>query len=263
MKKATRAAACAMAAMTLSGCFSVQMTMRSMDSESVYMTRLQGANEGHYQESETIGFLFWGLVPLGQADPSKFLRKYVGNGRRIASFRASTEQSPIDWLLTGITLGIYSPLTMRYEWDVVYVKLARKGGGTASTNTNTNSNTNTIIINPGAGGASVTSGSVVAPASGAGGASGMVVNPVISSLTASPPSIRAGHRLAVSAEAYSAAGRPLAYNWSSTGGVLSATTGRLVFWTAPDQAGNYAILVSITDGAGGQAVGSVNVTVTP
>lgn len=260
--KTLRTIAASLLALALSGCFTVQMSMRSMDSDSVYMTRLAGANEGHYQESEGVGFLFWGIVPLGNADPSKFLRKYVGNGRRIANFRAASELSPTDFLLTFVTFGIYAPLTMRYEWDVVHVTVAKKGGG-SNANTNLNTNTNTIIINPSAG---VSAGSVVTPASApAAGAApaGMVVNPVITSLTASPPSIRVGQRLAVSAEAYTAAGRPLTYSWSSTGGVLSANSGRLIFWTAPDQAGNYAILVSITDGAGGQAVGSVNVVVTP
>ncbi len=260
--KVVRSSLGTLLALSLSGCFSVQMTLRSMDSDSVYMTRVAGAHEGHYQDSEGVGFLFWGIVPLGNPDPGKYLRKYIGNGRRIANFRATSEQSPVDWVLSFVTLGLYSPLTMRYEWDVVKAALAKKGGG--STPASTNTNTNTIIINPAGGqGAGISAGSVVIPASApAAGPAGMTVNPVISSLTASPPSIRTGQRLAVSVEAYTTTGRPLTYSWSSTGGVLSANSGRLIFWTAPDQTGNYAILVSITDGVGGQAVGSVNVAVT-
>lgn len=248
-------------AAALSGCWTVPMSFRSLDSESVYFSSVAGQNEGNYRDSETIGFLAWGLWPLNEPDPAKFLRRYIGNGRRIANFRAAVEMSPIDWLLGFLTFGIYAPLTAKYQWDVVHV--AAKGASAPSP-PSASTNTNTIIINPGA---PVTvpgpAGSFAPPIGSGTGVTGSPVNPIITSLAANPPSVRPGQRIGVTIEAYSPAGRPLTISWSSSAGVLSATTGRIVYWTAPDQAGVYVVAVSVTDGAGGQGVGSVQVTVTP
>lgn len=84
---------------------------------------------------------------------------------------------------------------------------------------------------------------------------------VITSFTANPSSLRAGDQLSLSVEAVSSAGRTLTYTWTVTGGVLSATSGKIVNWTSPTTSGTYTVAVSVTDGIGNQAAGSLNVVV--
>jgi photosystem II stability/assembly factor-like uncharacterized protein len=84
---------------------------------------------------------------------------------------------------------------------------------------------------------------------------------VITSFTANPSSLRAGDQLSLSVEAVSSAGRTLTYTWTATSGILSATSGKIVNWTSPTTPGTYTVAVSVTDGIGNQAAGSLNVVV--
>lgn len=64
-------------------------------------------------------------------------------------------------------------------------------------------------------------------------------------------------------EAYAPSGNVLKYNWTATGGTLSATSGKLISWQPPKKAGTYVVSVSVIDvEAGTQAVSSANITIT-
>ena len=54
----------------------------------------------------------------------------------------------------------------------------------------------------------------------------------------------------------------LTYTWSASGGEISGT-GALINWTAPENAGDYTITATVTDGKGGEAQDSVTIAVTP
>ena len=57
-------------------------------------------------------------------------------------------------------------------------------------------------------------------------------------------------------------GGNLSYNWSVTGGAIHPrNSGESADWTAPDEPGNYTIMVNVTDGDGGEATASVVITV--
>lgn len=55
-------------------------------------------------------------------------------------------------------------------------------------------------------------------------------------------------------------GDTLTYTWSATGGSFSGT-GPIVIWTAPAAPGTYKITVTVTDGRGGSAEGTLTVNV--
>lgn len=72
--------------------------------------------------------------------------------------------------------------------------------------------------------------------------------PAIKSLIATPASLIVGSLSALACDATDADGDPLSYTWSCSYGVLSATSGMSVSWTAPSTAGIYTINVKVSDG---------------
>lgn len=87
-------------------------------------------------------------------------------------------------------------------------------------------------------------------------------NPVINSFTTDPTRVTKGQAITFQVVAFDPADDALQFNWSSTGGVLSANTGRVVSWTSPDRPGVYSVTVTVANRAGGFVTGSQNLTVT-
>lgn len=89
-----------------------------------------------------------------------------------------------------------------------------------------------------------------------------VVNtpPVIASLTPSSTDLAPEESCTIGCVASDADGDTLAYAWTSTGGAISGT-GNNVSWTAPATEGTYTISVSVSDGHGGTASDSCDITV--
>lgn len=86
-----------------------------------------------------------------------------------------------------------------------------------------------------------------------------VHNPLIQSLTANPTNQTApGQPLTFQAVAFDPDQDVMQFNWSATGGVLSATVGQAVSWMPPASPGVYTVTVTIVDGHGGSTVGSLN-----
>lgn len=88
------------------------------------------------------------------------------------------------------------------------------------------------------------------------------INPVIKSLTANPTSLsQPGQSISIQVDAYDPKGENLRYTWSATGGTLSATTGTLVSWKAPNVPATYTVLVLVTNDSGGTSAGNLNIQV--
>lgn len=85
--------------------------------------------------------------------------------------------------------------------------------------------------------------------------------PVVSGVTVNPPSVNVNGTATVTVTATDADNDPLTYNYVPNGGAINGT-GASVIWTAPGTAGAYSVTVNITDGQGGEATGSGNLTVT-
>ena len=84
--------------------------------------------------------------------------------------------------------------------------------------------------------------------------------PVISDLTANPPSIDINQTTTITCDASDEDGDALTYTWSENGGIISGS-GSTITWTAPSTAGTYTITCMVSDGNGGEATKSVAVIV--
>lgn len=86
-------------------------------------------------------------------------------------------------------------------------------------------------------------------------------NPSVSSVSAGSSNLVVDAVTTISATATDADGDTLSYAWSATGGTISGT-GSSVTYTAPSTSGTYTITVVATDGQGGSASKTVNVSAT-
>jgi len=66
--------------------------------------------------------------------------------------------------------------------------------------------------------------------------------------------------LQVTCNASDPEGDELSYSWSATGGEINGE-GALVTWIAPDSVGSYNVIVTVTDGRGGEETKQVTITV--
>jgi hypothetical protein len=85
-------------------------------------------------------------------------------------------------------------------------------------------------------------------------------DPVIDNLTAAETGCGGTDVVPIDCIAYDPDGDELSYEWSATGGTLSAD-GALAVWTAPEEYDYYYITVIVTDGRGGKAEDEVHVRV--
>jgi hypothetical protein len=86
--------------------------------------------------------------------------------------------------------------------------------------------------------------------------------PTISNITLSSDLIKTGMEYTLSVQASDVDGDAMTYEWSATGGTFQNKNANPATWHAPDLAGSCTITVTVSDGRGGQAVATENVTVT-
>ncbi len=84
--------------------------------------------------------------------------------------------------------------------------------------------------------------------------------PVVSSVTASPSSLKQSESSTVTCSATDPDNNTLTYTWEAAGGSVSGS-GSTATWKAPAADGSFTIKVTVNDGKGGQASGSVTITV--
>lgn len=64
-------------------------------------------------------FLMWGLIPAGQPNLEDVLAGQVGTGASIASLKIRVRSRWSDLLITGLTLGVFTPRSVTFEGVVV------------------------------------------------------------------------------------------------------------------------------------------------
>jgi hypothetical protein len=87
--------------------------------------------------------------------------------------------------------------------------------------------------------------------------------PVISNLSADPPSVDIDQTTTITCFASDPDGDPLTYHWTKNGGAfVGSTSGLSVTWRAPSTEGNYTVECEVSDGKGGEDSESINIIVT-
>lgn len=88
-------------------------------------------------------------------------------------------------------------------------------------------------------------------------------SPVIKNLTAQPAVLKSDERTELRCEVTDPDGDTLTYAWSANGGVFSETVTKQFWteWRAPKFAGAFVITVNVSDGRGGTATKSLNMSV--
>jgi hypothetical protein len=86
--------------------------------------------------------------------------------------------------------------------------------------------------------------------------------PVISDVTVSPASVPASGLAAVKVTATDADGDMLSYTFTSDGGTISNGSEPSKLWIAPNIPGTYSVAITVSDGEGGEATDTGNLTVT-
>jgi hypothetical protein len=86
--------------------------------------------------------------------------------------------------------------------------------------------------------------------------------PVITSLEAEPEEVLLFGSCRITCNATDYDGDQLSYNWSAAfnGGRIIGE-GATINWTAPNSSGSYMVIVKVTDGRGGEAIGYVTIEV--
>jgi len=85
--------------------------------------------------------------------------------------------------------------------------------------------------------------------------------PVLGTILVTPTNVATNANATVQVTATDADNDPLTYAYLPSGGSIVGNTA-LVNWTAPSTAGAYSVTVTVSDGQGGVATGSANLTVT-
>lgn len=84
--------------------------------------------------------------------------------------------------------------------------------------------------------------------------------PVVAGVMVNPSTVDAGATTTVTVTASDLDGDPLTYAYTVNGGAIQGT-GAAVQWIAPSTAGAYSVTVTVSDGKGGQGIGSGALTV--
>ncbi|HEY9841750.1 MAG: hypothetical protein ACAI44_36910 [Candidatus Sericytochromatia bacterium] len=105
----------------LSGCYSVTLDARYLDGAISLNDQPQRARLKHFRVQSTSHHLIYGLVEIAKPDIAGEIAKEVraagGGGAVNVTFK--TEFSFLDLVLNWLTAGIYNPVTVVAEGDVI------------------------------------------------------------------------------------------------------------------------------------------------
>jgi hypothetical protein len=119
MKNTLLASICVAALLALSSCYTVHL--QNTGGPNANMGPAPGTPVGHFNESAHAHFLLWGLLNVGTPNVGEILAEQTKamGGTSVGNLRVTTTHSFVDGLLSEITGGIYNPVTVEMEGDVV------------------------------------------------------------------------------------------------------------------------------------------------
>lgn len=107
--------------LTLSACYTVTMDARWADGPISMTNKPQGKILKHFQVQSTSHHLIFGLIEFAKPDIAGEIMKEVRAAGGIGAVNVTfkTEFGALDWILNWISAGIYNPMTVTAEGDVI------------------------------------------------------------------------------------------------------------------------------------------------
>jgi len=105
----------------LYGCYTVTLDARTLDGTISMNSQPQRARLKHFRVQATSHHLIYGLIEIAKADIAGEIQKEVRSvgGGGAVNVTLKTEHSFLDLLLGSLTAGIYNPITVVAEGDVI------------------------------------------------------------------------------------------------------------------------------------------------
>lgn len=91
--------------------FLLNGTFRAEISYNLVPSTAEG-REVTFEETYTSRHWLYGLIRGEQPDGTQALSKFIRPGERVTALSVGVHHSALDLLLTGVTVGIYSPVTV-------------------------------------------------------------------------------------------------------------------------------------------------------
>jgi hypothetical protein len=114
---------CAAALMVLSlgGCYTLNLSATPSDHAISMSNMPQGKIIKHFTLSKTIHHLIEGLVTLNDAEMAKDIEAEVksAGGKHAVNVKVKYQMTFVNGLINSITFGIYNPMDLTVEGDVV------------------------------------------------------------------------------------------------------------------------------------------------
>ena len=111
----------ALLALSLSACYTVTLDARSSDTAISMNNPGQKATKQHFRLQLTSHHIIYGLIEISEPDIADEIKKQVRSygGTEAVNVFVKTEHSFLDGFLNWLTGGIYNPVTVIIEGDVV------------------------------------------------------------------------------------------------------------------------------------------------
>lgn len=112
---------CIFTILILQGCYTLQQVGSPTDVAIEITNKEQATSIEHFTRTKKINHFVYGLVSPDDAGIEKLIADVVklNKGSAAVNIRMKYQQTFIDGLVGGLTLGIYTPFTLTVEGDVV------------------------------------------------------------------------------------------------------------------------------------------------
>jgi hypothetical protein len=120
MKKITSFLVSLFVAISLGSCYTLNLKSGPNDHAISLSNSPKGKIIKHFTISKNIGHLIYGLVNLDDMDVSKMIGDEIeaAGGTSAINVKIMYQETFVNGLINGITLGIYNPYSLEIEGDI-------------------------------------------------------------------------------------------------------------------------------------------------